>query len=117
VTRIGAAWSALRARKAKGFVAFVTAGDPSLERTVEVALEAEKGGADVLELGLPFSDPLADGPVIQRSSERALRAGVTLPAVLQAVRQSSSATSTRFCATACSAWPPKPRRRAWTASW
>jgi tryptophan synthase alpha chain len=64
----------------------VTAGDPSLERTIEVALELERGGVDVLELGVPFSDPLADGPVIQRASERALRGGTTLARVLDAVR-------------------------------
>jgi tryptophan synthase alpha chain len=86
VTRIGAAFGQLRAQKRKGLVAFVTAGDPSLERTVEVALEMARSGVDVLELGVPFSDPLADGPVIQRSSERALRGGTTLGGVLQAVR-------------------------------
>ena len=69
------------------FVAFLTAGDPSLERTVSAALELEKAGVDVLELGVPFSDPLADGPVIQRSSERALSRGVTLARVLDVVRE------------------------------
>jgi tryptophan synthase alpha chain len=64
----------------------VTAGDPSLDRTAAVALEMAKAGVDILELGVPFSDPLADGPVIQRSSERALRAGVTLDSVLRLVR-------------------------------
>jgi tryptophan synthase alpha chain len=77
----------LRAEGRKAFVAFVTAGDPSLERTVEVAFALEAGGADVLELGVPFSDPLADGPVIQRASERALGRGTTLAAVLEAVRR------------------------------
>ena len=83
MTRIGARFEALGRDKKKAFVAFVTAGDPSPERTVDVALELERGGADVLELGVPFSDPLADGPVIQRSSERALRKGVTLQGVLE----------------------------------
>lgn len=87
MSRIGARFEALRARGRKAFVAFVTAGDPALARTVDVALALEAGGVDVLELGVPFSDPLADGPVIQRSSERALRRGVTLAAVLEAVRQ------------------------------
>lgn len=86
MTRIGQAFEALRAQKRKGLVAFVTAGDPSLERTVEIALQMAEGGVDVLELGVPFSDPLADGPVIQRSSERALRKGTTLGGVLEAVR-------------------------------
>ena len=77
-------------RRAEGrpaFVAFLTAGDPSLDRTVEAAVELDGAGADVLELGVPFSDPLADGPVIQRASERALARGVTLPRVLEAVRR------------------------------
>jgi tryptophan synthase alpha chain len=71
----------------KAFIAFVTAGDPSLERTVDIALELERGGVDVLELGVPFSDPLADGPVIQRASERALRGGTTLTGVLDCARR------------------------------
>jgi tryptophan synthase alpha chain len=78
----------LAKRKAEGrpaFVAFLTAGDPSLDRTVEAALALDAAGVDVLELGVPFSDPLADGPVIQRSSERALARGVTLAKVLDAV--------------------------------
>ena len=87
MTRIGRRFAALRAEGRKAFVGFVTAGDPSLERTVEVAVELEQGGVDVLELGVPFSDPLADGPVIQRSSERALRGGTTLAGVLDAVRR------------------------------
>jgi tryptophan synthase alpha chain len=87
MTRIGKRFDECRRRGQKAFVAFVTAGDPSLERTVEVALELERGGADVLELGVPFSDPLADGPVIQRASERALCRGTTLSAVLEAVRR------------------------------
>jgi tryptophan synthase alpha chain len=86
-TRIGARFAALRREGRKAFVAFLTAGDPSLERTVDLALAVEAGGADVLELGVPFSDPLADGPVIQRASDRALRRGVTLEAVLEAARR------------------------------
>jgi tryptophan synthase alpha chain len=87
VSRIGERFRRLREEGRKGFVAFITAGDPSLERTVETAREVEEAGADVLELGVPFSDPLADGPVIQRASERALSRGTTLPRVLDAVRQ------------------------------
>jgi tryptophan synthase alpha chain len=86
-TRIGRRFEALRREGKKAFVGFVTAGDPSLERTVEVALELERGGVDVLELGVPFSDPLADGPVIQRSSERALARGTTLRSVLDVVER------------------------------
>jgi tryptophan synthase alpha chain len=87
VTRIGDRFATLRADGRKAFVAFLTAGDPSLERTVDLAPELEAAGVDVLELGVPFSDPLADGPVIQRSSERALARGVTLARVLDAVRR------------------------------
>ncbi len=82
MTRIADAFARRRGEGGKAFVAFITAGDPSPERTVEVALELERAGTDVLELGVPFSDPLADGPVIQRASERALRRGITLSRVL-----------------------------------
>src|SRR5207245_2796619 len=87
MTRIGERFRRLKEQKRKAFVAFITAGDPSLERTVDAARELEQGGVDVLELGVPFSDPLADGPVIQRASERALGRGTTLPRVLEAVRR------------------------------
>jgi tryptophan synthase alpha chain len=87
MSRIGERFRRLRAQGRKGFVGFVTAGDPSLDRTVEVAGDMESAGVDVLELGVPFSDPLADGPIIQRSSERALARGVTLARVLEAVRR------------------------------
>jgi tryptophan synthase alpha chain len=87
VGRIGARFEQRKKAGQKAFVAFVSAGDPSLDRTVEVALALDKAGADVLELGVPFSDPLADGPVIQRASERALREGTTLAGVLDAVRR------------------------------
>jgi tryptophan synthase alpha chain len=86
-TRIGARFETLKKEGRKGFVGFITAGDPSLDRTVEIALEMDKAGVDVLELGVPFSDPLADGPVIQRSSQRALDKGVTLKDVLGVVRR------------------------------
>jgi tryptophan synthase alpha chain len=64
-------------------VAYLTAGDPSPDRTADLALALERGGADVIELGVPFSDPIADGPVIQRASERALKAGTRLERVLE----------------------------------
>jgi tryptophan synthase alpha chain len=84
MTRIGQAFARRGSEGGKAFVAFLTAGDPCLERTVEAAREMEAAGVDVLELGVPFSDPLADGPVIQRASERALRRGITLARVLGA---------------------------------
>jgi tryptophan synthase alpha chain len=70
-----------------GLVAYITAGDPSLEASAEIVLAAAEAGADVIELGVPFSDPLADGPTIQRASERALRAGATLAGVIELVRR------------------------------
>jgi tryptophan synthase alpha chain len=87
MTRIGDRFARRKAEGRRAFVAFLTAGDPSLERTVECAFSLDAAGADVLELGVPFSDPLADGPVIQRASERALGRGVTLSRVLEAVRE------------------------------
>jgi tryptophan synthase alpha chain len=86
VSRIGERFARRKTEGRPAFVAFLTAGDPSLERTVRGAAELEAAGADVLELGVPFSDPLADGPVIQRASERALARGVTLAGVLECVR-------------------------------
>lgn len=69
----------------KGLVIYVTAGDPTLEATGDLLEAIQSAGADVIELGIPFSDPLADGPVIQRASERALASGTTLRMVLQAI--------------------------------
>ncbi len=82
-SRIEARFRELRERKAKGLVVYLTAGDPTLEATGELLGAVDRAGADVLELGVPFSDPLADGPVIQRASERALRAGATLRKILE----------------------------------
>jgi tryptophan synthase alpha chain len=82
-TRIAARFHQLRAEKAKGLVVYLTAGDPDLAATGELLLALDRAGVDVIELGVPFSDPLADGPVIQRASERALRAGTTLRKILQ----------------------------------
>jgi tryptophan synthase alpha chain len=70
-----------------GLIAYITAGDPSLEASAKIVLAAAEAGADIIELGVPFSDPVADGPVIQRASERALRGGTTLAGVLELVRQ------------------------------
>src|ERR1700678_2483039 len=72
--------------KKPGLVVYVTCGDPDLATTQAVVLSAVEAGADLIELGVPFSDPIADGPVIQRASERALRAGATLPKLLETVR-------------------------------
>src|SRR5438105_14075790 len=68
-----------------GFIPFITAGDPDLATTERLLIELAKAGADIIELGVPFSDPVADGEVIQRASERALRNGVTLGDTLRCV--------------------------------
>ena len=72
----------LRRKGQTGLVTFVTAGDPSLERSESILLALDDAGSDVLEVGVPFSDPFADGPVIQRASERALRSDTTLASTL-----------------------------------
>ena len=84
--RIARKFCDLAAKSELGVVAYVTAGDPSLDATEKIVLAAAEAGADVIELGVPFSDPVADGPTIQRASERALRAGTTLAGVLDLVR-------------------------------
>jgi tryptophan synthase alpha chain len=86
-TRISNRFAELRASGELGIVAYITAGDPSLDATLKFVLALAEAGADVIELGIPFSDPLADGPVIQRASERALKAGTTLAGVLHLVRR------------------------------
>jgi tryptophan synthase alpha chain len=83
--RIEKCFTALRASGEMGIVAYITAGDPSLDATFEFVLALEEAGADVVELGVPFSDPLADGPTIQRASERALKSGASLPKILDLV--------------------------------
>lgn len=85
MTRLEGAFDRIRREQRPGLVAFVTAGDPSLETTGEIMRAIDAAGADVIELGVPFSDPLADGPVIQAASERALRAGTTLARTLSLV--------------------------------
>jgi tryptophan synthase alpha chain len=87
MSRIDATFARLRASHRAALIPFVTAGDPSPKQTVPVMHALVKGGADVIELGVPFSDPMADGPVIQRSSERALKHGVGLRDVLASVAE------------------------------
>lgn len=84
-TRISNLFAKHKAQGTTAFIAYLTAGDPSLSLTAELVLALERGGADLIELGVPFSDPIADGPVIQRASERALRAGATLHKLLETV--------------------------------
>src|SRR5207245_8116719 len=86
-TRISKRFAELRASGELGIVAYITAGDPTIDATLKFVLALAEAGADVIELGVPFSDPLADGPTIQRASERALKAGTTLAGVLELVRR------------------------------
>ena len=92
VTRISQLFARLKAGGKKGLIAYITAGDPSPEDTADLVLALERGGADLIELGVPFSDPVADGPVIQAASERALRAGTTLRKVLAIAREIRNAS-------------------------
>jgi tryptophan synthase alpha chain len=85
-TRISKRFAALRESGELGIVAYITAGDPTLDATRKFVLALAEAGADVIELGIPFSDPLADGPTIQRASERALRHHTTLAQVIELVR-------------------------------
>ena len=85
--RIDKCFARLRSERRKGFIPYICAGDPSLAKTVDLALALEKAGADLLELGLPFSDPLADGTVNQLAAQRALAAGATVRGVFDCVRE------------------------------
>ena len=90
--RIEKTFSALREKSEKALVLFLTAGDPDIETTETLVPILAEAGADIIELGFPFSDPMADGPTIQASSERALKGGVTLAGVLESVRKIRSKT-------------------------
>lgn len=85
--RISKRFARLRESGELGLIAYITAGDPSLEATYNFVVALAEAGADIIELGVPFSDPLADGPTIQRASERALQAGASLAGVLELVRR------------------------------
>jgi tryptophan synthase alpha chain len=92
MNRIEQRFSALKAKKEKALICFLTAGDPDLEKTREIILGMEAAGVDCVEIGVPFSDPTADGPIIQAASQRALKNGATLAAILAmiaALRKSS----------------------------
>lgn len=85
MSRLDTTFERLRARGERALVAYLMAGDPSLAETERLVVEAERRGADVIELGVPFSDPLGDGPVVQRAGARALAAGTSLARVLETV--------------------------------
>jgi len=86
-SRIAGVFQRTKAENRAAFIAYLTAGDPTADRTVELAVALERAGADVLELGVPFSDPIADGPVLQRAAERALANGTSLETVFRIARR------------------------------
>jgi tryptophan synthase alpha chain len=86
MSRLADTFANLRRDRRPGLVTYTTAGDPDLGRSADILRSLDRAGADVLEVGVPFSDPLADGPVIQRATERALAAGTTLAGVLELVK-------------------------------
>lgn len=94
--RLGEAMQALRAKGKKAFVPYLTSGDPDMPTTKALWHALDRAGADVIEVGVPFSDPLADGPTIQRASERALRSGTTLRGILEAVREERARVRARL---------------------
>jgi tryptophan synthase alpha chain len=96
MTRIQQKFDQLRRQGKKAFIPYITLGDPNLEASLEIVLELSRAGADVIELGIPFSDPLADGPVIQRATERALQRGFTLRSGLKTVAALRQQTDVPF---------------------
>jgi tryptophan synthase alpha chain len=92
MSRIAETFGKLKPESRKGFIPFITAGDPDLETTRKLVIELADAGSTLIELGIPFSDPMADGPVIQRASERALLQKVGVPEVLQVVSDSRKET-------------------------
>lgn len=85
MSRIGKRFKAIQKKGAKAFIPYIMAGDPSMQRTRELVRILEDCGADIIELGVPFSDPLADGPTIQQAAQRALQQGVTLASAMEFV--------------------------------
>jgi tryptophan synthase alpha chain len=87
LNRIEITFKRLKSQSRKAFIPYIMAGDPTIEKTRENVLLLEECGADIIELGVPFTDPLADGPTIQRAAERALKAGVTLKKIIPFVKK------------------------------
>jgi tryptophan synthase alpha chain len=97
MNRIQQKFQELRQNRQKALIPFITAGDPSLAMTEELVHAFEQKGADIIELGVPFSDPLADGPTIQAASQRALKNGVTLPKILDTVARIRQKSQVPVC--------------------
>jgi len=92
MSRIAETFGKLESNNRRGFIPFITAGDPDLQTTRDLIIELARAGATLIELGVPFTDPMADGPVIQRASERALRHGFGLAEILQTVTEARQQT-------------------------
>jgi tryptophan synthase alpha chain len=86
LNRIDKKFNSLKAQGKKAFIAYICAGDPDLSTTGRLVLEFDKAGVDIVELGIPFSDPLADGPTIQNASQRAIKRGVNIPKIFEIVK-------------------------------
>ena len=93
LSRIGGTFARMKQEQRTGLVTYVTAGDPNLERSAQILRALDRAGADVIEVGVPFSDPLADGPAIQRATERALASGATLSGILDMLERVRPALS------------------------
>ncbi|HMG72272.1 MAG TPA: tryptophan synthase subunit alpha [Pyrinomonadaceae bacterium] len=93
MSRIAESFAELKRENRRGFIPFITAGDPDLETTRDLILELDHAGATLIELGVPFTDPMADGPVIQRASERALRHNFGIAEILQTVAEARKQTN------------------------
>src|SRR5216117_2009162 len=94
MSRIADTFADLKRENRRGFIPFITAGDPDLQTTGQLIVELARVGATVIELGIPFSDPMADGPVIQRASERALRHSFGLEAILEITARARATVDT-----------------------
>src|ERR1700694_5434264 len=92
MSRIAETFGVLKRDNRRGFIPFITAGDPDLETTRNLIVELTEAGATLIELGVPFTDPMADGPVIQRASERALRHNFGVAEILQTVAEAREQT-------------------------
>ena len=92
MSRLETTFGRLKAEGGKALITYIMAGDPSLQETEQLVVELERAGADVIELGVPFSDPIADGPVIQQAADRALKSGTSLKRILSSVAHMRTVT-------------------------
>lgn len=92
-SRITKKFNALKSESSKALISYITCGDPDLETTIDLVLTMEKAGADIIELGIPYSDPLADGPVIQRASQRALNSSANIDSIFEMIIKLRKETS------------------------